>query len=124
MRSSRWARWATCALAMSICVPALADQARAKKSLSECTSFDQTEKSEVALDLSIKNSCAVPVDCSISWRVVCAPDSKKRRSVHPASSKLSLGEGATSSAQASAAVCGDDSWSIEAIEWSCQPNKE
>lgn len=127
MPSRRWARWATCALAMSICVPALADRdtgARAKKSLSECTSFDQTEKTEVALDLSIKNSCTIPVDCSISWRVVCAPDSKKRRSVHPASSKLSLVEGATSSAQASAAVCGDESWSIEAIEWSCQPNKE
>ena len=122
MRSRSWARWATCALAISICVPALAGGA--KKSLADCTSFDQTEKGDDAVELSLKNTCSIPVDCSISWKVVCAPDAKKRRSVHPGSSKLSLDTGGSSKAQASAAVCGDDSWSIESIEWSCQPNKE
>jgi hypothetical protein len=122
MRSTSWARWATCALAISICVPALAGSG--KKSLAECTSFDQKEKGDDAVELTIKNTCTVPVDCSISWRVVCAPESKKRRAVHPGSSKLSLSEGGALSAQASATVCGDDGWAIEAIEWSCQPNKE
>ena len=122
MRSASWARWATCALAISICVPALADHG--KKSLSDCTSFDQTEKGEDIVQLTIKNTCTVPVDCAISWRVVCAPQSKKRRAVHAGASKLSLVEGGASSADVSAAVCGDDSWSIENIEWSCQPNKE
>jgi hypothetical protein len=122
MRSTSWARWATCALAISICVPALAGGA--KKTVGDCTSFDQTDKTDDTVELTIKNTCSMPVDCSISWRVVCAPDSKKRRAVHPGSSKLALTTGAASSASASAAVCGDDGWSIEAIEWSCQPNKE
>jgi hypothetical protein len=122
MRSHSWARWATCALAISICVPALADHS--KKSLSDCTSFDQTEKGDDAVELSLKNTCTIPVDCSLSWKVVCSPDSKKHRAVHPGASKLSLDTGGSSKAEASAAVCGDASWSIESIEWSCQPNKE
>ncbi len=122
MRSASWTRWATCALAISICVPALAGSS--KKSLSDCTTFDQKEKGDAAVELTVKNSCTVPVDCSISWRVVCAPDSKKRRAVHPGSSKLALTEGAALSADASASVCGDDGWTIDQIEWSCQPNKE
>src|SRR5690606_37810234 len=45
MRAASWTRWATCALALSICVPvALAD--RGKKSISSCTSFDQEDKGE------------------------------------------------------------------------------
>jgi hypothetical protein len=123
MRSTRWARWATCALAITICVPALADHGRAK-SLADCTTFEQTDKNDVTVALSIKNSCTVPVDCAISWRVVCAPDAKKRRSVHPGSSKLALVEGATQSAEASASICGDDGWTIDSIQWSCEPNKD
>ncbi len=122
MRSARRARWATCAIAISICVPAAAD--RHGRSLSDCTTFDQADKGEDAVAFSIKNGCTVPVDCSISWRVVCAPASKKRKSVHPSAAKLALTEGMTSSAEASAAVCGDDSWTIDGIEWSCQPNKD
>jgi hypothetical protein len=121
MRSARWARWATCALAISITMPALADHQR---SLSSCTSFDQNDKGDSAVELTIHNKCTIPVDCTISWRVVCAPDSKKRRAIHPSASKLSLVEGGASSAEASAAMCGDDGWAIEGIEWSCQPNKE
>lgn len=122
MRSTSWARWATCALAVSICVPGLAGQS--KKSLSDCTFFDQKEKGDDAVELSIKNTCSIPVDCSVSWKVVCAPDSKKRRASHAGSKNFSLALGGESSAQASATVCGDDSWTIDAIEWSCQPNKE
>jgi hypothetical protein len=121
MRSAKWTRWATCALALSICVPALAGH---QKSLSDCTTFDQADKGDAAVELTIHNKCTIPVDCTISWRVVCAPDSKKRRAVHPGTSKLALVEGAASSAEASATVCGDDGWAIENIEWSCQPNKE
>ncbi len=121
MRTASWTRWATCALAISITVPALADH---RKSVADCTSFAQAEKGDSAIELTLHNSCSVPVDCTISWRVVCAPESKKRRAVHPSTSKLTLAEGTTSSAAADAAQCGDDGWSIESIEWSCQPNKE
>jgi hypothetical protein len=97
---------------------------RPAKSLSDCTTFDQQDKGDVAVDLSVHNSCTIPVDCTVSWRVVCAPASKKRRAEHPGSQKLSLVEGTTSAAEASAAICGDDAWSIDSIEWSCAPNKE
>ncbi|HUJ63626.1 MAG TPA: hypothetical protein VLX92_34235 [Kofleriaceae bacterium] len=117
-----WARWATCALAISICVPALAG-GHTRKSLADCTRFDQNDKGDDAIELSLHNSCSIPVDCSISWRVVCAPSSK-RRSEHPGSQKLSITEGTTQSAEASAAPCGDDAWSIDNIAWSCQPNNE
>jgi hypothetical protein len=122
MRSTRWARWATCALAVSICVPAAAD--RRGHSVAECTAFGQAEKGDDAVAFTITNSCSIQLDCSISWQVVCAPDSKKRRAVHATTAKLSLDHGGTSSTEASASVCGDDSWKIEGISWACEPNKD
>ena len=123
MRSTRWTRWATCALALSICVPvALAD--RGNKSVSDCTSFNQADKGDDKVEFTLHNTCKVPLDCSISWRVVCAPESKKRRALHAGAAKLALIDGSAQTAEASASVCGGDGWSIDSIAWSCQPNKE
>ena len=125
MRSTTWASWATCALAIMIAVPvATADRGSSKKSLADCTSFDQSDKDETTVEFTVHNTCSIPVDCSVSWRVVCAPDSKKRRATHPGAAKLSLHETVTGSAQASASVCGDDAWAIDQINWSCEPNKD
>jgi hypothetical protein len=121
MRSKIWARWATCALAISIAIPAAAEH---KKSLADCTSFNQAEKGDDTVELTVKNACTIPLDCSMSWRVVCAPDSKKRRSVHPSEAKFSLIEGTELSKQASASVCGDDAWTIDSVVWTCAPNKD
>lgn len=118
-----WARWATCALAISICMPALAGS-RAKKSLADCTTFTQTDKGEDTVELAVHNSCKAQVDCSISWKVVCAPQSAKRKTVHAKSTKFTLAEGTGQSAEASAAVCGDEAWTIEAVQWACKPSKE
>lgn len=123
MRTNTWARWATCALAIMIAIPA-ATADRAKKSLAECTSFDQQDKDDDATVFTIQNTCTVPVDCSITWRVVCAPDSKKRRSTHAKSAKLAVNDSGAGSAEASAAVCGDDAWAIDSVNWSCEPNKD
>ena len=123
MRAASWTRWAACALAISICVPvALAD--RDKKSIADCTSFGQQDKGDDKVEFTIHNSCTIPVDCSITWRVVCAPESKKRRAVHAGAAKLALGNSSMQTAEASAAICGDDGWSIDHIAWSCQPNKD
>jgi hypothetical protein len=123
MRATSWARWATCALAISICVPpALAD--RTRRSLSTCTSFDQAEKGEDKVAFTIHNTCSIPVDCSVSWRVVCAPDSKKRRASHPSTAKFAITDGGSESAEASATVCGDDGWTIDSVHWACEPNKD
>jgi len=122
--SARWARWATCALAISVCVPAaLADKA-SKKSIADCTTFSQEEKGEDTMQLKIHNSCSIPVDCSVSWRIVCAPESAKRKAVHVDSKKFSLTEGTEQSIEASASVCGDDAFSLDSIKWGCEPNKD
>jgi hypothetical protein len=122
--ASSMARWATCALALSILVPAAMADRGAKKSLADCTYFDQRDKGDDKVEMTIKNLCTVPVDCTMSWRVVCAPDSKKRRSVHPSSVKVSLDSGASDSKEASAAQCGDDAFAIDSIQWACQPNAD
>lgn len=128
MRSRPRARWATCALATMLCVPALADPPRTThthtKSLADCASFDQVNKDDITVEFTIHNTCTIPIDCSVSWRVVCAPQSHKRRTVHTDSKKLSLVEGDAQSADASAKPCGDDSWTIDNVEWSCEPNRD
>lgn len=121
MRAASWARWATCALAVSISSPALAD--RPHRTLA-CASFDQAEQGDARLAFTIRNTCAMPLDCSLSWRLVCAPDSKKRRSAHPEATSFAITEGGSQSTEASAAVCGDDGWVIDSIRWSCQPRKD
>ena len=118
----RFSKWAMCALALSICAPA-AFAGKKKKSLADCTSFKQSEKNDVAMDLEIHNSCKVPVDCTVSWRVVCAPDTK-RRAVHAKSAAFTLSEGTDQATEASASICGDESWTIESVQWGCEPNKE
>ena len=119
----RTSSWAICALALMISIPA-ATAKGAKKSLADCTAFDQEDKDDETVAFTIHNTCTVPVDCSISWRVVCAPDSKKRRSTHAKSAKLALHDVGAGSASASAEVCGDDGWAIDSVNWSCEPNKD
>jgi len=123
MRAATWTRWATCALAISISVPvAVAD--RGTKSISDCTSFGQQDKGDDKVEFTIHNTCTIPVDCSITWRLVCAPESKKRRAQHAGGAKLALTTSSMQTAEASAAVCGDAGWSLDNIAWSCQPNKD
>ncbi|MEO8843701.1 MAG: hypothetical protein ABI591_29340 [Kofleriaceae bacterium] len=109
---------------MSVLLPAVVADA-SKKSLADCTTFDQADKGEDAVQFTVKNTCSIPVDCTFSWRVVCAPQSKKRRSVHAGDAKVSLvADTGSSTKDVSAAVCGDDSFSIEGIEWSCAANND
>jgi len=125
--STSWARWATCALApvlaIAIAIP-VASANRTPRSLESCTAFDQSDKGEDKVEFTIHNTCTIPIDCAISWRVVCAPDSRKRRASHPSSTKLALLTSSSGSAEASASVCGDDGWVIDQIQWNCQPNKD
>lgn len=125
MRAMSRARWAACALAAAVAVSivpvAIADRG---KSLASCTAFDQADKGEDKVEFTISNTCTVPIDCSISWRVVCAPESKKRRAVHPGAAKLALIGASKQSAEASAEVCGDAGWTIDQIHWRCEPNKD
>jgi hypothetical protein len=127
MRAVSWARWATCALAISISIPIsipVATADRARKSLASCTVFDQVDKGDEVVAFTIHNSCSVPIDCRITWRVVCAPESKSRRASHPGKAMISISGASTGAAEASAAMCGDDSWQLDSVQWSCVPNKD
>ena len=46
MRATSWTRWATCALAISICVPARSPMATRRSRSRACTSFDQEDKGD------------------------------------------------------------------------------
>jgi hypothetical protein len=123
--ASTCVRWASCALALLI-LSISADSADAdhRKSLADCTAFDQNDRGDTNVAMTIRNSCSIPVDCELTWRVVCDPDSKKRRSVHPGDAKLTISEGTSQTTEASAAVCGDGGWQIDSVGWSCQENKD
>ncbi len=115
---------ALCALAATSSL-ATADTAVAKqRSLARCTSYEQREKNDASLEISIKNSCSMPIDCKISWQLVCAPESKKRRKVLPESLTFTISTDATQSTAASATACGDDSWLIQGVSWRCEASKE
>lgn len=116
---------ALCALAVSTLTsisPVAADSVR-KRSLARCTSFDQREQ-ESALELTIKNSCTMPIDCTLSWELVCAPESKKRRKITPSQTAFTLSSEAVQATSASAEACGDDSWIIKNVLWRCEASKE
>jgi len=121
MRATCWARWATCALAISIWVPALGD--RARRSVGACTIFDQADQGVARVGFTIQNACSMPVDCAVSWRVVCAPQASRRRSAHPGSVRFAIDPAASQRAEASAEVCGDDGWVIDSVKWRCDPSK-
>ena len=124
MRAMSPARWATCALALLLSSSiALADRA-SRRTVAECTSFDQTDTDDATVSLAVSNSCTVPVDCKLSWRVVCAPDSKKRRATHLGTASFTLDAAGARATEASAAVCGDDAWVLDAVSWSCAPNAD
>lgn len=123
MRAATRTRRATCALALllSTTTPAAADRQR---SVAACTAFEQADQGEDKVQFTIRNTCTIPIDCTVSWRLVCAPDSKRRRAAHPATLKLALNSNTTETALAAATVCGDDSWRLDNIQWSCQPNRD
>ncbi len=117
---------ALCALAattIASITPAFADAERPKRSLARCTSYEQRE-GEASLDITIKNSCTMPIDCTISWQLVCAPESKKRRKVTSESTAFTLATDASQLTAASASACGDDAWVIKSVSWRCEANKE
>jgi len=135
MRTIRRARWALLALALSIAMPtqlAVADDNASKttakkkrRSVDECTSFDQKDRDdEEGVDFSVNNSCSMPVACSVRWRVTCAPESKKRRSRKSDSQSFQLDASNGLTVTASTARCGDDGWQVDDISWACEPARD
>lgn len=103
--------------------PVVKKQQVEKKSLATCTSFEQTDKDDDTVEFAVTSTCDIPVDCTVSWKLVCAPKSKTRRAEHPASKIFAkMGSSTTSKVDASAGECGADAWEIDQVTWSCTPN--
>ncbi len=128
MRPSRpRASWPGIAL-VTLCIlspAALAQKSskkKAGKSLAACTSFDQVDRDdEDGVDLSVSSTCDVKMSCTIKWRLTCSPDSKKKRKSTWEGYSFELEGIASGQTTAAATSCGNNSWSIDSISWSCQP---
>ena len=120
-----WARWAVCGLALVIAKPSLADRGDSKlvrRSIAECTGFDQRDRdSEDGVDISVRNGCEIALRCTVSWKLTCAPESKKRRRDLRGAVDFLLPTSAEKSVTASSGSCGYDGWQLSDVQWSCRP---
>ncbi len=130
MRSIRRARRVRSILALAlVCLSSSvgADGARPLKrdkgSITACTSFTQRDASDDAVEFTVANACTMPIECTITWAVVCAPDTKRKsRKQEGAAFTLATSESRVTTA--SAARCGDDGWSIDDVSWQCAPSRD
>ena len=133
MRASvHWVWIASMALAITAgnaaplhAAPHAAAKGKKSRSLAACTSLDQKDlDDESGVNLTVKNDCDVAVQCSMSWQLVCAPDSKSRRHASKQQSAFRVESSTGQSRTASADTCGSDAWAIGDINWSCQPTAD
>jgi len=122
------ARGVLCAVALALAAsPALADHKKKKPkakpprvSVADCTTFDQRDREDESIDLVIGSSCEVPVACSVSWTLVCAPGTRQsRKSNHGEAFTLVAAQ--VQSTNASADTCGNSGWVIDDVVWACNP---
>jgi hypothetical protein len=132
MRSIRRARGVGSVLALAlVCLSSSvgADPGRArpfkhdKGSITACTSFGQRDASDDSVEFTVANSCTMAIECTITWTVVCAPDTKRRSSKQEGAA-FTLATTESRVTTASAARCGDDGWSIDDVSWQCAPSKD
>jgi len=92
-----------------------------KRAIRRCVSYKQ-EQYDDGLSILLKNRCDFDLSCSLSWRVRCDEDeSGTKRSK---AELLTIDQGNSDSAYASASVCGDDGWRVTDVRWSCEDAAE
>ena len=120
MRTSRHhGRWLCIAIALSFASPAAF--AEGKKSIADCTSFNERELDEEAgVDFTIDNKCEVKVSCGIKWTLTCAPGTKKAKKTREQVA-FEIESGMSDGTTASTEACGYHGWQISDVTWSCEP---
>lgn len=108
---------------LSLAPRALADAPR-RRSLASCTQAEQRDKDEQSIALTVRSTCSMPIDCKVTWNLVCAPEARKRRKVTPNEASFTVQSSSSQETELSAAACGDDSWLIKNVTWRCEPSKE
>ncbi|MEZ4401847.1 MAG: hypothetical protein R3B06_17595 [Kofleriaceae bacterium] len=128
MRQLRsWAPWAACALVLALTTTTVfADRKRGKRpakardSIAMCTSFDQVDRDDEAIDLVVANDCEVALACAVSWKLTCVPQ-RGARQAHQHGVTFDLAPAQQQRSLASPEACGNDGWEIDDVVWSCKP---
>ena len=129
MRSPCRARGVGSALALLIVLssaPAGAQKpgkSKHRTSIASCASFRQADSGDATVDFTVTNSCPIELECTVTWSVTCAPDSKRKSKKFEGSS-FTLTTMDQRKTTATAARCGDDGWAIADVTWNCAPAKK
>lgn len=90
------------------------------KRIARCVKYSQKRGSDdQSVDVGLRNRCRYDVSCTVEWTVSCEDDEADAPARHQARS-VDLDRGAREIINASAAVCGDGSWAVDDIRWTCE----
>ena len=92
---------------------------RRPTTVASCPEYGQERSGDEGLRLELRNTCAYPVRCTLSWEVHCQG---RARADSPGarSSELALASGASDAVIASGVACGSAGWDIANIRWACE----
>jgi hypothetical protein len=94
---------------------------RSRPEISRCIKLTQDSVGDSGLELSLANSCRVPVACTLSWQLVCENQGETRRRTRAnVNVRLAVEDGETGSTLADASSCRGESWAIRRVKWSCE----
>jgi hypothetical protein len=119
MRPRTKAAWAGPALAIALSAAVSAAEPK-PVNVSECVRYSQKQH-DGGMDFMLKSTCAVHLECSISWVLRCDGDAADQKR-HEASVFV-LPAGQAGAAHGSADACGEKGWSISRVRWTCRSSE-
>jgi hypothetical protein len=91
-----------------------------KQKIARCVKYSQARGAdEQSVDVGLRNRCRFDVACTVEWKISC--DGDDAGTVREQARNVSLDRGAREIITASATVCGDESWAVDDIRWTCEP---
>ncbi len=94
---------------------------KVKRKRSRCVKYSQLMGADKqSVDVRLRNRCASEMTCSIEWKLSCDADPADAP-VRDRTEIATMKRGDTSTMNLSAAACGDDGWSVDDIQWNCNP---
>lgn len=92
-----------------------------KNKIARCVKYSQKKGADQqSVDVGLRNRCRYNVSCTVEWKVSCEDDDADTPPREQART-VDLDRGAAEIISASAAVCGDGSWAVDDIRWTCEP---
>ena len=91
-------------------------QAETRPTANDCMSFDRSEQDH-AIEYRLTNGCDQRVACTVTWKLSCGD--RPPLVTHAGRGSTLLDPSASDAITASAAACGEQSWRISDVAWSC-----